>query len=116
MLAACLPAPFQLPLLPSAPSLPALSDSIASGSVCILLPAGYGCSGMPAVFVPSLHLHPSSLPHLAPPSSAGYGYGGMLTVELSSLQLAKLFMERLQNKHQFGLMVRGVRVCYDVGG
>lgn len=36
---------------------------------------------------------------------AGYGYGGMLGVELPSLQRAKLFMERLQNKHQFGLMV-----------
>lgn len=34
--------------------------------------------------------------------TAGYGYGGMLTVELSSLERAKSLMERLQNKHSFG--------------
>lgn len=33
---------------------------------------------------------------------AGYGFGGMLTVELPNLERAKLLMERLQNKHGFG--------------
>lgn len=41
-----------------------------------------------------------SLHFLSP--SPGYGFGGMLTVELPNLERAKLFMERLQNKHGFG--------------
>ena len=35
-------------------------------------------------------------------ANPGYGAGGMLTVELPTLDRAKLFMERLQNKHSFG--------------
>lgn len=35
---------------------------------------------------------------------AGYGYGGVLTLELGSLPRAKRLMERLQNVHGFGYM------------
>lgn len=52
---------------------------------------------------PGLASHPQHelLKRLANP---GYGFGGMLTVELGSLDRAKSLMERLQNKHGFGLM------------
>lgn len=55
------------------------------------------------VVYPGLQSHPQHalLQRLANP---GYGFGGMLTVELPNLERAKLFMERLQNKHGFGLM------------
>ncbi|PSC70464.1 Methionine gamma-lyase isoform A [Micractinium conductrix] len=55
------------------------------------------------VCYPGLRSHPQHalLQRLANP---GYGAGGMLTVELGSLDRAKCLMERLQNKHGFGLM------------
>ncbi|KAI3426324.1 hypothetical protein D9Q98_008697 [Chlorella vulgaris] len=55
------------------------------------------------VVYPGLASHPQHelLKRLANP---GYGFGGMLTVELGSLDRAKSLMERLQNKHGFGLM------------
>ena len=33
-----------------------------------------------------------------------YGFGGMLTLNVGSLKVANMLMERLQNKHGFGLM------------
>jgi methionine-gamma-lyase len=55
------------------------------------------------VVYPGLQSHPQHalLQRLANP---GYGLGGMLTVELPNMERAKLFLERLQNKHGFGLM------------
>ena len=47
--------------------------------------------------------------HLLAGWCAGYGAGGMLTLELGSLAQAKCFMERLQNKHSFGGWLGGWR-------
>eukprot|EP00887_Chlorella_sp_A99_P007420 scaffold2.g7420.t1 len=55
------------------------------------------------VTYPGLACHPQHalLRRMANP---GYGAGGMLTLEMPSLAAAKALMERLQNKHSFGLM------------
>ncbi len=52
---------------------------------------------------PGLPSHPSHalLERLAAP---GYGAGGVLTVDLGSLERANRFMEILQNEHRFGFM------------
>lgn len=51
---------------------------------------------------PAAHFHALAVSLRRAPAAAGYGFGGMLTVELPTLERAKLFMERLQNKHSFG--------------
>lgn len=56
-----------------------------------------------AVGYPGLPSHPSHelLERLAAP---GYGAGGVLTVDLGSIERANRFMEILQNEHRFGFM------------
>ena len=56
-----------------------------------------------AVGYPGLPSHPSHelLERLATP---GYGAGGVLTVDLGSIERANRFMEILQNEHRFGFM------------
>jgi len=56
-----------------------------------------------AVGYPGLPSHPSHalLERLASP---GYGAGGVLTVDLGSIERANRFMEILQNEHRFGFM------------
>lgn len=55
------------------------------------------------VVYPGLSDHPQHalLARLANP---GYGHGGLLTVDLGSLERANRFMEVLQNEHSFGYM------------
>jgi hypothetical protein len=62
------------------------------------------------VSYPGLPSHPQHalLRRLANP---GYGSGGMLTLELGSLDAAKCFMERLQNKHSFGGLPAAPCLC-----
>ncbi|KAK9803877.1 hypothetical protein WJX72_001286 [[Myrmecia] bisecta] len=55
------------------------------------------------VTYPGLSSHPqhSLMRRLHNPD---YGFGGLLTVDLGSQQTAERFMERLQNRHRFGLI------------
>ena len=34
----------------------------------------------------------------------GFGYGGIMTIDLATVQRANRFMEILQNEHSFGFM------------
>jgi methionine-gamma-lyase len=39
-----------------------------------------------------------------PGAGGGYGFGGLLTIDLGTTELANQFMETLQNEHSFGFM------------
>lgn len=58
--------------------------------------------GAPVVY-PGLPDHPQHA-LLARLGNPGYGYGGLLTIDLGSLERANRFMEILQNDHSFGYM------------
>lgn len=63
-----------------------------------------GLAGLGArVVYPGLPDHPQHA-LLVSMANAGYGGGGMLTLEMPTLAAAKALMERLQNVHGFGLM------------
>ena len=57
---------------------------------------------LPVVY-PGLRAHPQHA-LFAEQLNAGYGYGGLLTLDLNSLGRANAFMEHLQNRHGFGFM------------
>lgn len=56
-----------------------------------------------AVTYPGLGSHPQHAV-LARLVNPGFGFGGILTIEMPSLMAANALMERLQNKERFGLM------------
>lgn len=56
-----------------------------------------------AVVYPGLPDHPQHA-LLRSLSNPGYGFGGLLTIDLQSLERANRFMEILQNEHSFGFM------------
>lgn len=57
-----------------------------------------------SVVYPGLSSHPQYQLLKSLKNPVNYGFGGMLTLNLGSLNQANLLMERLQNKHGFGLM------------
>ena len=57
-----------------------------------------------SVVYPGLPSHPQYQLLKSLKNPGNYGFGGMLTLNLGSLNQANLLMERLQNKHSFGLM------------
>lgn len=58
--------------------------------------------GLPVVY-PGLESHPQHQLFCAQ-LNKGYGFGGLLTLDLGSLGRANAFMEHLQNRHGFGFM------------
>jgi methionine-gamma-lyase len=58
--------------------------------------------GAPVVY-PGLSDHPQHA-LMARLCNQGYGYGGLLTVDLGTIERANRFMEILQNEHMFGYM------------
>lgn len=56
-----------------------------------------------SVTYPGLPSHPQHA-LLRRLSNEGYGAGGLFTIDTGSLQRSYRLMERLQNRHQFGLM------------
>ncbi|HTM21364.1 MAG TPA: aminotransferase class V-fold PLP-dependent enzyme [Kofleriaceae bacterium] len=58
--------------------------------------------GQPVTY-PGLPTHPQ-LRLMAAQLNAGYGFGGLLTLDLGSSARASRFMEILQNQHRFGFM------------
>ena len=57
---------------------------------------------LPVVY-PGLPSHPEHA-LMTEQLNRGYGYGGLLTLNLNSLGRANAFMEHLQNRHGFGFM------------
>jgi methionine-gamma-lyase len=57
---------------------------------------------LPVVY-PGLSSHPD-YELMTRQLNEGYGYGGLLTLDLNTLDRANAFMEHLQNRHGFGFM------------